>query len=254
MPMRIATPEDVTDERGIALIVTLMAMSLLLALGLALTLMTMTEVRIAAAYRRGVEARYAADAAVARAVLELSSEPRWDDVLGGLLRSAFADGSATGVRTVPGGGSLDLAAATSTVRCGKASCTQADLIAITADRPWGANNPVWQPYAYGPLKDFAPPGTLDSPTYVVVWVADDPGENDDDPLHDGGPSSDCDLEPASLCADRNAGRGVIVVLGRAFGPDDTQRTILVTLARPVLPSDEGEHQGAARVISWREWR
>ena len=254
MSMAGSTPRDVTDEHGIALILALMAMSLLLALGLALTLTTNTEMRIAAAYRRGVEARYAADAALARAVLELSRETRWDDVLAGVKRSGFVDGAATGVRRLPGGGSLDLPAATNLVRCGTPSCSQADLVATTDDRPWGANNPVWQPYAYGPLNDFGPPGTLDSPTYVVVWVADDPGENDDDPLHDGGPSPGCDAERESACPDRNTGRGVIVLLARAFGVDDTQRTVLMTLARPRSSSDEVEDQSVARVISWREWR
>ena len=242
------------NEQGIALIVTLMAMSLLLALGLALTLTTITETRIAAAYRRGVEARYAADAALARAVLELSRETRWDDVLAGAKRSGFVDGAATGVRRLPGGGSLDLTAATSTVRCGKSACSQADVVEITDDRPWGANNPVWQPYAYGPLDTLAPSGSFGSPMYVIVWAADDPGENDDDPLRDGGPPSGCGAERESACPDRNTGRGVIVLLARAFGADGTQRTVLMTLARSRSSSGDVEDQSVARAISWREWR
>src|SRR5215203_1651898 len=117
-----------TDDKGFALVVTLMVMSLLLALSLALTLTTMTETRIAAAYRRGVEARYAADAAVARAVLELSKESRWDEVLAGTLTSSFVDGAATGTRALPGGGSLNLTEATGAVRCGRTACSQADVV------------------------------------------------------------------------------------------------------------------------------
>ena len=250
--MRALTPRALSDEQGIALVVTLMAMSLMLALGLALTLTTMTELRIAATYRRGVEAWYAVDAAIARAVLDLSRESRWDDVLGGTVKSTFVDGSATGVRTLRGGGSLDLLQATSVVRCGRSACSQADLVAITDDRPWGANNPVWQPYAYGLLDTLAAPGAIESAMYVMVWVADDPSESDDDPLHDGGPPPGCNPDTEPSCADRNIGRGVVALLARAFGPDDTQRTVVITLARSDPSSGEVADRGAARVISWRE--
>jgi hypothetical protein len=241
-------------EQGIALIVTLMVMSLMLALSLALTLTTITESRIAAGYRRSVEARYAVDAAIARVVPELAGLSRWDDVLTGAVKSAFVDGAASGERTLPGGGRVDLTAATNLVRCGRHTCSQADLTANTGDRPWGMNNPMWQPYAYGPIDRLAmSAGDLESPIYAMVWVADDPSETDDDPLHDGGPPPGCDPNADASCADRNPGRGIILVLARAFGPDGTQRGAAVTLMRDDGADGPAADAGSdARVVTWRD--
>ena len=86
-------------------------------------------------------------------------------------------------------------------------------------------------YAYGPVEDMVPTNTINSKMYVIVWIADDPSENDDDPLHDGGPPVGCDPAADPNCASGNIGRGVISMMAQAFGPDGTQRTILVTLAR-----------------------
>ena len=52
------------NERGAALVVSLMAMLLLSALGLALVMTTMTETKIAGNYTASQEAMYAADAAI----------------------------------------------------------------------------------------------------------------------------------------------------------------------------------------------
>src|SRR3954470_7079823 len=187
--MPVLTQRSLINDDGIALIVTLMTMTLILALGLALTLTTITETRIANNLRRAAQARYAADAMIERVVPEIATAS-WDAVLAGVAKSAFTDGAPAGVRIVPGGGRLDLTGATNLLRCGKNACSAADMVARTDDRPWGANNPVWQPYAYGPLGTL-PTSALDVPIYVVVWVGDDPAENDGDPVHDGGPPADC---------------------------------------------------------------
>src|SRR5882672_4863051 len=99
----------VRKEDGIALVVSLMAMMLLMALGMALLMTTTTETKIAANYAGGTEALYA-----------------------------------------PDGSMLDLGEATDVLNCGKlTSCSDADLNAVTDDRPWGLNNPRWTLYAYG---------------------------------------------------------------------------------------------------------
>ena len=211
------------DERGIALIVSLMAMMLMLALGTALVLTTMTETKIAGNYRSGSEALYAADAGVERVMQDLLTVPNWNDILNGTVTSAFIDGAPSGQRTLPDGTKIDLTEATNVVRCGKIACSAADLDAITDERPWGKNNPRWQLYAYGQLDDILPTGTITSREYVIVWIADDPSENDDDPLTDG-------AAPTNGAAD-NFGRGVISMLAQAFGPDGATRTIEVTAAR-----------------------
>src|SRR5512141_730136 len=73
----------IRDERGVALVVALMATMLLTALGMAAVLVSNTEGMITANYRRSSEAIYAADAAVEIAVQDLLMVPRWTDVISG---------------------------------------------------------------------------------------------------------------------------------------------------------------------------
>jgi hypothetical protein len=202
----------------VALIVAIMAMMLMLALGTALVFTTMTETRISSNYREGTEALYAADAAIERVMQDLLTVADWNAILAGGVTSSFTDGVAGGPRTLPDGSTLNLTHATNMVRCGKVTCNDADLVAYSAERPWAANNPRWQLYAYGPLQDILPTETLNSRMYVVVWVGDDPSENDNNPLEDG-----------TLLT--NPGRGVIAMLAHAYGPQGVQRVIEVTLAR-----------------------
>src|SRR5262249_13873101 len=144
-------------------------------------------------------------------------------ILNGTTTSAFIDGPASGNRTLPDGTTLNLTDATNMVRCGKTTCSDADLVANTEEHPWGVNNPRWQLYAYGPLQDIIPTGTINPRDYVIVWVADDPAECDGDPLTDGGP-------PIAPCT-ANLGKGVLAMLAHAYGPDGTRRVIEVTVAR-----------------------
>ncbi|MBI4265788.1 MAG: pilus assembly PilX N-terminal domain-containing protein [Acidobacteria bacterium] len=206
-----------------ALIIALMSTMLIMALGLALVLTTMTETRISANYREGSEALYAADAAIERVLQDLLTVPDWNTVLAdGGTTSAFIDG-VPGVRTLEDGTTIDLNEATNMVRCGAIACSDADITAITAERPWGANNPRWQLYAYGPMDDMVPTGTINSRMYVIVWVADDPSENDGDALTDGG-------TPVESGATNN-GAGVLSLLAHAYGPDGVRRVVEVTVAR-----------------------
>jgi hypothetical protein len=192
-------------EKGSALIVVLMSMLLLTALGLAVVMISNTEATIAANHRNSQEALYAADAAAERVVQDLLMFPRWSDVLAGTVKSAFADGTATGTKILPGGGSLVLCCGT-----GDASATGRLQAATAAAASWGANDPVWQLVAWGPLRDLLP-DVIDSPIYVAVWVADDPAETDDNPL-----------------ADVN---GTLSVHAEAFGPSGTRKIVEVTVAR-----------------------
>ena len=77
-----------------------------------------------------------------------------------VTRSVFVDGAPSGSRQLRDGRSIDLADATSQ--------------ANGEPRPWGANNPRWQLFAYGPLGG----------AYVIVWAGDDPAETDGDPGRD----------------------------------------------------------------------
>jgi hypothetical protein len=214
------------DERGLALIIAIMATSLMLALSMALIATTMTETRISGNYSDGTEALYAADAAVERVMQDLLTVPDWNNILNGSLTSSFIDGAATGTRTMADGTKLDLGEATNMVRCGKVTaCSSAELDAFTAERPWGPNNPRWQLYAYSPMDEMLPTEDINSRMYVVVWIADDPSETDNNPLKDGEPSADTANYPT------NPGRGVLTMLAHAYGPNGVRRVIEVTVAR-----------------------
>jgi hypothetical protein len=205
------------NERGAALIVSLMAMLLLSALGFALVMTTMTETKIAGNYTASQEAMYAADAAIERAMQDVLTVADWNSMLSGSVKSAFVDGS-PGDRTVSGV-TFNLNEATNMMNCNKTStCSTTELNAITEDRPWGPNNPRFQLYAYGPVNNFIPTGTLNSNMYIVVWVADDPSETDDDPTVDGNTST-------------NPGTGVITMRAAAYGANGVNRIIDVTLSR-----------------------
>jgi hypothetical protein len=191
-------PERTHDDRGSALVIALIATVLLSALGVGLVMLSNTEGGIASNYRRGSEMLYAADAAVERVVQDLLLVPRWNDILGGTVQSGFVDGSTN--PTTPSGQVLNLAAMTTELQA------QAD-----ATNPWGANNPRWRLFAYGPLAEMAGTGTIQSDAYVVVWMADDPSETDNDPFSDT--------------------NGVLTVLAQAIGSGGTLRTVEVTVAK-----------------------
>jgi Tfp pilus assembly protein PilX len=207
------------SERGISLIIALMSTLLLTALGLGLVMITMTEAMISANFRDGGEAVYAADAGVERAMQDLLTVPDWNRILSGALQSSFIDGAPSGTRTLGDGSLLDLSAATNMMNCAKATtCSEADMNTWTLERPYSVNNPRWQLYAYSPLTEIIDTGTVVSPMYVVVWIADDPAEADDDPLTD-------------TAADGSPGAGVIMMRAKAFGPNGSEAMIEVTLAR-----------------------
>ena len=205
------------NERGAALIVSLMAMLLLSALGLALVMTTMTETKIAGNYTASQEAMYAADAAIERAMQDVLTVADWNAMLSGSVKSAFVDGT-PGNRTVSGL-TFNLDEATNVMNCNHiATCSSSEMDAMTDDRPWGANNPRFQLYAYGPANNFISTGTLNSNFYLVVWVADDPSETDNLPLQDGNTFT-------------NPGTGVITMRAVAYGARGVSRMIDVTLSR-----------------------
>ena len=84
-----------TNEKGTALVIALMAMMLITALGAATVMVSRTETAIANNYRNSQEALYAADAALERVVQDLLMVPRWNDILSGVATSGFIDGSSS---------------------------------------------------------------------------------------------------------------------------------------------------------------
>jgi hypothetical protein len=203
------------DERGTALIIALMAMMLLTALGAAVVMVSNTETHIAANYRNSQEALYAADAAVERVVQDLLLVPRWNDILAGTAQSGFVDGAMTSAKSLPGGGQVTLC-------CGQNTATGQLQIDTDTLNLWGANNPQWKLFAWGPLGDMLPNQQIDSPMYVAVWVADDPADGVPDA---NGIAATPDGNPL---ADAN---GTLTLHAEAIGPSGTRKVIEVTVAR-----------------------
>jgi hypothetical protein len=204
---------------GTAVVIVLGALLVLSAMGLALALLSATESMAGANLRRANAALYAAEAGIERALPDLVRAPDWDEVLGGRVRSGFTDGPPEGARVLPDGRLIDLGQVAALANCGAAGgCSSGAMDAVTVDRPWGANNPRWTLFAYGPLSALLPAGPSPPPEYLVVLVADDPSETDGDPRRDGR-------------AGTSPGAGVIQLRAEAFGPQAAHRVIEVTVAR-----------------------
>lgn len=212
--------DECAGEQGVALIAALLALLLIGALGGGLVLATTIETTIAGNYRRAERARAAAESVLARALSDLAAAPDWTLVLAGTQPSSFVDGPPSGSRRLADGSVVSLDLVTSMANCRRARpCTPAELTRLTAERPWGLNNPIWRPYAYGPMSDIAAGGTAD--LYVLALVADDPRETDDDPLVDGGgPDA--------------SGLGVVLVRACAFGPRGARAAVQAAIVRDAV--------------------
>jgi hypothetical protein len=217
-------------EEGVAIILALMALSLLTAFGVAMLLSSSTEILIAGTFRDQRSALYAADGIAARVADELATMPDWDAVLNGLVASTLVDGPPTGTRRLHDGAAIDLAQVVNMATCQKpTTCSTSDVNAVTVQRPWGANNPQWRLYAYGPLASMVPASQIELPWYVLLMVADDP------------------LQAA----------GVIAMRAEAFGPRSGHAVIELLAARSsAADSDYNDDSGQAtvRILSWREVR
>jgi hypothetical protein len=219
-----------TSDRGAALVLALLMTTVLGVLVASVTMLTVGETRVSATYRHGGGAQYAAEIAIALALQALDGQPDWNAVLRGEVVSAFTDG-ATGGQRQTAVGPVDLSALTNLARCDRsANCTTTAIGAVTAERPWGSNNPVWQPFVFGSIRELL---NADSDAYVVVWVADDPAECDGRPDVDGDACPDGD----------NAGSDVLALRAVAFGLAGVAEEIEATAGRL-----DG---GRLRLLSWR---
>lgn len=197
-PISSRTNDRWSGERGTALVLVLMLTMLMVGLGSAVILVSSTETAISANHRSGQQVLYAADAGIERVQQDLLSVAQWNDVLSGSLQSSFIEGSIT--PTLADGTPLNLTNITNHLQ---SLTNSADI--------WGANDPTWRLYAYGPMDALVPTGTIDSPSYVAVWVGDDPSETDGNPLIDG--------------------NGVLTLHAEAYGSQGARKVLEVTVAR-----------------------
>ena len=222
---------------GAALVAALVVLLIVSAIGMGLVLTTSLEPMAAANYECAWRVRYAAEAGVATAAHDLLAGNGWDAALTGGWRAAHLDELPADI-TMPDGTRVGAAALTSVANCGhEAPCTDAERTAFTAERPWGPNNPWWQPVGLVRLDglDPGPPGVPG--VVVVVWVGDDPAELDGDPMHDTEPAADGTSAPGAC---------VIAVRAEAFSARAAHRVVTATVTRPGPGC-----RPAGRLLSWR---
>ena len=179
------------SDRGVALVIALFAMTVMSALGAALVLLTSTESIIAGNFRHSRQAFYAAEAIAELTLAELRGLASWTPVVEGTQRSQFVDGPPEGPRDLPTGSPINLSEVFNLANCG-------------APTPCGGV-PRWQLFAYGPVRNLAPAGAVESPFYIAALV--------------GGAVQSAD------------GGSVVTVRGEAFGPRGAHRAIAVTVSR-----------------------
>jgi hypothetical protein len=230
-----------SSSRGIALVTVLLVSSLVFTMALGLSLVVSVNQLVVRNYSESVALAAAARAGVELAAHELG-DADWNAVLAGLVQANGSDGPPTGPRALAGAPTIDLAIQTNLLNCASAvGCSDGEMAAVRADRPWGVNNPHWRLFLYGPLGSFAalrfPPAV-----YLLVWVGDDGREGDGAPDIDGG-------SPAE------EGRDVVRVHAAAFGRDGGRRAVAAELLRVCRPPAAGPRcLPGIRVQSWRDLR
>lgn len=211
-----------SNERGTALLIAITLALFVVAIGAAVSIASRTETLIAASFRESREMLYAAEGAVALAMRDLDQAPDWSAVLSGAAASSFTDGASIGSRTLPGGTIVTLC-------CTAGSLTAGVQQRAHGGRDWGGDTPQWQIFAWGPAAAWLPAGRIDSPVYVIVWVADDPADGD-----------------GNAAADTN---GVVELHAQALGANGGRRVVQVLVERPSAALPPG-----LRVRAWREVR
>jgi hypothetical protein len=230
-----------SSNRGIALVTVLLIASLVFTMALGLSLVVSVDHLSVRNHRESTILFHAADAGIELAARAVADAPDWSLVLSGLVQAAAADGPPAGTRPLEGGQDLDLGVQTNLLNCGvPVACGPAERQAVSADRPWGADNPYWRLFLYGPLPTFAP-YRFAGPVYVLVWVADDGREVDGNPEQDG--------------MAETPGHGVLRVRADAFGRNGARRAIEAELVRVCRPDAASTRcLSGIRVQSWRDVR
>lgn len=224
------------SSRGIALVAVLVVSSLVAVIAMGLTLVATIGRLVARNHREAAALAAAAEGGIELAARALDTDD-WSLVLRGLRVAGGSDGAPGGPRDLAGL-VVDLSRETHLLNCARpAGCAAADLAAVTRARPWGANNPHWRLYLYGPVATLTA-AQMAPPAYLLVWVADDGRETDGRPDIDGGAAE---------------GRHVLRVRALALGASGARRTADAEVVR-VCVDGRPLCQPGIRVQSMRELR
>lgn len=207
-----------SGERGIALVMVLLWLSLLSTAALGVALSTSAEMPASGALHERLRLSRAAESAARLVAAALAEAPDWRDVPAGPWLTPFVDG-AVGPRSV-GGRAIDLLAETAQRTCGRLAppCDAAAIAAPSPARPWGVRNPHWRLVLHLPFASLDAAAGRICPCYVVAWVGDDPADDDGDPDRDA---------PAGL-----GGHGVLLVRAAAFGAARGVAEVEALVAQP----------------------
>ena len=207
-----------SNERGAAVFVALLVMVLLATIGAALVTLTTTDSLIASSQRHGLDASYAAEAALERALHELSSLSDWSAVLAAPPANVSATFSETAsFAMLPDGRRLELEAATAE--------RQRESDEREGIGSFGADAPRWRLFGHASTERLYG-ARADSPLHLVVWVADDGWDGDGD-------------------AERDT-NGSVVVHAQAFGARGARRAVEAAIRR--------SSDGAIERRSWHRVR
>lgn len=218
---------------GFILLVVLAWLALMSSLALGVSLVTMYEPTAAAAAHDRVRLRRAAESAATLALAALAVRLDWSTLPAGGASSPFTDGG-PGVRMLDTL-TVDLPAETSWRTCGRpTACDDAATMATTDGRPWGARNPRWRLFVHLPLSRLDEAAAAGCPCYLVAWIADDPGDEDGDPMADAPPGT--------------AGHGMMLIRGAAFAAGGAVAEVEALVAQPCRRS--GAVCPGIRVQSW----
>jgi hypothetical protein len=167
---------SIQGERGTAVLVALLLLTLVGAVAAALVAISTMETIISARYRHAQETAFGAEAAFELALRDLSVLPDWSRVLAtppGNLMSPFDDGEV--MPRGPDGRTLDLAGMTTNRQ------RESDTRLGTG---FGGDSPRWRLFVHATPRELRARPDISVPLYFVVWVSDDESDSDGDPAID----------------------------------------------------------------------
>jgi hypothetical protein len=201
------------------LLLALLTCALLGAMAATVLVSTSADLLITGSQRASLEAMYAVEAGMERAVGEIATVADWSTLLAAPpanVIASFDDGAAAA--KAPDGRPLAFV--------GLTASRQAASDTVYGPPAFGADSPVWRLYAHAALDRILPPGLIAPPGYVMIWVADDGGDGDGDPQRDT--------------------NGQLLIYADAYGASSARRGLEVSVGRA--------SSGGIRVFSWKDPR
>ena len=214
-----------TGCRGSALLSVLLLMFLFAAVSIGIATVVRIETTVGAQFVGATGAMYAADAGVNLAIAEMRTVPDWTSLLSGASQSALSQGTFTGAKRLPGGGTV--------LTCCGPSSVAGRLERESAGYPVASRAGLpWRPFLWSALDQVAP-RSPPSRLFLAVFVQDDEEDGDGDGARDA--------------------NGRVMVRSEAVHPDGLRRAVEALVERHPGDPPAGVAP-AVRLLRWREVR